>query len=860
MAAGTPQPPGGSAGARPLFRGYALVALVAAWLAGVALRPLGPLARIPPGAWLALASAVAVAGLVTWVARRHAAPAPASRGARVVLAGGLLGCALALGAARAAAADTSGDPSSVARLASGRSILLHGIVVAEPDLRAGYRLLTIEVSEASADGGRDWQAATGRVEADVVGPDDWFAPAYGDAVSLSGTLRPLAGSYAPPGVLARLSGARATIRSRGNGDSLLAALFALRVRLAQAIQRALPEPEAALLIGILLGLKTPALRARQPLFTETGTIHLVVPAGLKVSTLAELSSATVRRLGRWPRTLAALVAVGIYAALGGGGPAAIRAAVMGALLALAPALGRAYNVFTALALAVLLMTVLEPALLYDAGFQLTALATAGLPLLTPRIARRLVVWLRWLPFSAVIAELLAVTLAAQIATLPVLALTFHIISFVAPLANLLTVPLLAPLLVLGSLVATVGAVGGPLAGTLGLALAWVVWPLLAFVNGAIALCAALPGAFVLVGDVPAVLAALYYAVLVGAVWRLGPLLRRWRTRARALAPGPHRFSGPALTTSMERARGGTTHVRLSRGALAAVLGLALLGAGGAAAPALASAGTARLSFLDVGAGGEASLLRLPSGVTVLINGGPDGPALAAALAGRLPSWQRSLDLALLTDPRGGDVRGLADAAAHFSIARGADAGMVHPSADDLAWLDALRRAGAIHTTVREGAVIHLASDTVLRVLAPPQSLFPPGQGTTTASNDTILRLQTPGLRVLFLGAADDYALDALAYSGEPLGADVVTVALPSGAPLDLGGPLGTVLRQAHPRLIVVGSAPISPTAQTALAAADADAAGIDAEVASTLGALVYRIAAAGTIELSGGAGGWSLGG
>src|SRR5258705_524216 len=194
-----------------------------------------------------------------------------------------------------------------------------------------------------------------------------------------------------------------------------------------------------------------------------------------------------------------------------GGPAAIRAAVMGALLALAPALGRAYNVFTALALAVLLMTVLEPALLYDAGFQLTALATAGLPLLTPRIARRLVVWLRWLPFSAVIAELLAVTLAAQIATLPVLALTFHIISFVAPLANLLTVPLLAPLLVLGSLVATVGAVGGPLAGTLGLVLAWVVWPLLAFVNGAIPPFAAPPGAFARGGGIPPALAAAYSA-------------------------------------------------------------------------------------------------------------------------------------------------------------------------------------------------------------------------------------------------------------------------------------------------------------------------------------------------------------
>src|SRR5258706_10846933 len=174
----------------------------------------------------------------------------------------------------------------------------------------------MEVRGASADGGRDWQAASGGGEADVVGPDDWFAPAYGDAVSLSGPLRPLAGSYAPPGVLARLSGARATIRSRGNGNPLLAALFALRVRLAQAIQRALPEPEAALLIGVLLGLKTPALRARLALFTATGTIHLVVPAGLKVSVLATLAADALRPLGRWPRIAGSILAVGVYAALG----------------------------------------------------------------------------------------------------------------------------------------------------------------------------------------------------------------------------------------------------------------------------------------------------------------------------------------------------------------------------------------------------------------------------------------------------------------------------------------------------------------------------------------------------------------
>ncbi len=70
------------------------------------------------------------------------------------------------------------------------------------------------------------------------------------------------------------------------------------------------------------------------------------------------------------------------------------------------------------------MTAVEPFVLYDAGFQLTALATFGLPLLVPPIQRRLAILLRRLPAGVVAAELLAVTVAAQLATLPVLATSF----------------------------------------------------------------------------------------------------------------------------------------------------------------------------------------------------------------------------------------------------------------------------------------------------------------------------------------------------------------------------------------------------------------------------------------------------
>lgn len=835
----------------PLFGGYGLVAAVVAWLVGIAARSQTALAMVEPLVWLVVGMVAGGVWIGAWLARRRLLRPHAGVVGRVLLVSGLLICWAALGAARAAYVDASSDPHAVSRLLPEHvngALRVRGTVAAEPNLREGFQLLTVEVTATSLDGGRSWQQAVGRMEATVRSLDDWSAPAYGDSITLAGTLAPMDSGYVPPGVLARLKSARVVAHAAGN--PLFAWLFGLRLRLAEAMQRSVPEPEAALLIGILLGMKTPTLRSRLPLFTATGTIHLVVPAGLKVVTLAELAKQAVRRVGPWARTGAALCAVTVYAALGGGGPAAIRAALMGGLLALAPALGRGYNVFTALALAAIGLSAVEPLVIFDAGFQLTMLATLGLPLLTPVIQRRLARGIGWLPGGGAIAELLAVTIAAQVATLPVLALTFHEVSLVAPLANLLAVPLLAPLLVLGGLVALMGVIGG-VTGAVALAVAWVAWPLLWFVDGVIAMCAVLPAAALVVPDLSPFVAWGYYVALAGAFW--------WAMRvARRGSEVAGTASGAAVVPVVKVGHGTSGHVQLPRGVLTGVLVVALLGACGAAAPPLTDR-MAHVDFMAVGLGGEATLVRLSSGVTVLIDGGPSGPALETQLSGKLPFWRRGLDLALLTDPRAGDANGLLDVGTHFAVAHAADAGMLHPSATYLAWRDAMRRAGAEQAQVREGDVIHLDGQSAIRVLAPPRELYPADEGGTTASNDAIVRLELPGLRVLLLGAADDYALDALAYANEPLEADVVEVALPPDAPLTLEGPLGVVLAKAHPHLIVVASAPLSPNSTRARLAADANYEALDTETAGTVGALLYRTDVAGTITLSGDAGGWVVG-
>jgi hypothetical protein len=113
------------------------------------------------------------------------------------------------------------------------------------------------------------------------------------------------------------------------------------------------------------------------------------------------------------------------------------------------------------------------------------------------------------------------------------------------------------------------------------------------------------------------------------------------------------------------------------------------------------------------------------------------------------------------------------------------------------------------------------------------------------------------LSALFLSAADDYALDALAGSGEPLVADVVTIALPRGAALDLEGPLGNVLRAARPRLNIICDSPApAPQGLNAIIAARGPS---GSQAAAALGAPVYRLSATGSVSLSGGAQGWTLG-
>src|SRR5207245_11371018 len=167
-----------------------------------------------------------------------------------------------------------------------------------------------------------------------------------------------------------------------------------------------------------------------------GPLRPLVPSGLQAAVFARIVQGALnpplRRHAIWP----AVGLIALYAMVGGATPAAVRAAAMGGLAIAASHLGRPSHVWTSLALTAAVMLGWHPELAWDVGFQLSFAGTAAIILMTPAIARRV----GFLPH--VVREPFAVTCAAQVGTLPMMATDFHVLSPVAPIANALTLPIL----------------------------------------------------------------------------------------------------------------------------------------------------------------------------------------------------------------------------------------------------------------------------------------------------------------------------------------------------------------------------------------------------------------------------------
>jgi competence protein ComEC len=269
--------------------------------------------------------------------------------------------------------------------------------------------------------------------------------------------------------------------------------------------------EAAVVRGMVLGDRSLMPESLEKSFQRSGITHVLAISGQHVAILAAVIYFAIRNFAV-PPPIRAGVTIGLtwlYILIAGAPPSAIRAGVVATFVLAAPLLGRQVSPLHFMSTMLALVLSYNPQLLYSTGFQLSVAAVFGILLLTKPL-KSLVEHTLLKPLKkppAQLSSLISVSLAAQLATSPIVAATFDEVSIVGVFTNLIAVPLSGPILILGLLGSLAGNIYPLLAHPLNACNGFLVTILIQTAQGA----ASLPFASVTTPGVPLLLVGLFYA-------------------------------------------------------------------------------------------------------------------------------------------------------------------------------------------------------------------------------------------------------------------------------------------------------------------------------------------------------------
>jgi competence protein ComEC len=308
------------------------------------------------------------------------------------------------------------------------------------------------------------QKQTFKIKGILIKLPSWPKLHYADQVEITGTIK----TSASPSFFNQFYLVNPQVRQLKPGKSLFQSLFKFPQRLEKIFNQTLPEPQASLLSGIVLGIqKTLAQDFYQALQT-TGTLHIVVASGMNISLVAgTLIESLSRFLQRKPAFFVSLVCILIYCIMAGLKPPIVRAGLMAALFYFSQLMGKETLGLWALTLVAALMLLIDPLLLFDVGCQLSFAATTGL-LTLGSFFQSFLGKIRFLNF---LAKETGETLAAMVLTAPILIINFGHFNPLALIPNVLILWLIEYLMSLGLSISFFGLFFWPLAQFL----AWLAW-------------------------------------------------------------------------------------------------------------------------------------------------------------------------------------------------------------------------------------------------------------------------------------------------------------------------------------------------------------------------------------------------
>ena len=500
----------------------------------------------------------------------------------------------------------------------------------------------------------------------------------------------------------------------------------------------LAEPGATILAGAMWGERgalPPDLRDE---FQNTGTVHVLVTAGLHLGVVAVLALGVLRllRCGRVSSSLIAIAIVWLYAAFSGAHLPSLRAATMLSFALLARAAGREALSWNALAAAAIVVAAVRPSSVLSASFGLSFSCVAAIFAFAKPFAQGLEE--RRIPRP--VSEALSVTLATQLGTWPLTAAAFLVIAPYAPLANAVVVPVVGVAMLAGFamlLAAPIPALAVLAANLETSLLDWIV--------AAVRVVGGLPGAHVIATPPPSWTIAVYDLSLAAAAY------------------------------AVQRGR-----VRLSVSIVAMACALCLW-------PPRTATRDVVITAIDVGQA-DALLVQTPGGHAYLIDaggrlerGGRSGDTGSAEDVGTrivVPFLIRQgihhLEAVLLSHPHGDHAGGMAPVLRTLGANGFADSGQSYPGH---AYHDALVVVHEQHVALLEprGGDVWRTDDGVTFRFYGPSLPYITGSRSDINSNSLVFRLEYKSFRMLFTGDAGTETEHRLATEHVDVRADVLKV-------------------------------------------------------------------------------------
>ena len=291
--------------------------------------------------------------------------------------------------------------------------------------------------------------------------DQYF---YGDHVFVSGKIKEPRSDddfnykryLQSKNIYAQISSPEIFVLTKANGFTLNsnpAIFWSLKFKhwVYKQFQQKLPKEQAGLLVSLLVGQKELLSEQTITEFTKAGLAHIIAVSGFTLTLILLFCNKLGAYIGKKKAWIICLAVAFLYIVMADFAAGVIRAALMSGIFVFGKSLGRQYALLPALAFTAGALVFLNPLIIkYDIGFMLSFLSILGILFFVPPL--EILLEKIHIPKRFEIRSIIATTLAAEIVTVPLTLYYFQQFSVVAPLSNLLILPILPICLALGYLV------------------------------------------------------------------------------------------------------------------------------------------------------------------------------------------------------------------------------------------------------------------------------------------------------------------------------------------------------------------------------------------------------------------------